>query len=724
MKKRKISVLSSDEIRLHIFAFSLTAILLEIFYASIIRYIAIPKDSFFLYFMAFFVFYTVIDNLFQIFVAKKASALISLLPAILMFVLLSESENRPFIKYAIITAAVLRLFIVSIPYRKEATVYGCFIFDAVALYLRFAFGRFCSGSLTDKLLFIFLVILTISAFQKSFPFIYFAMIGIIIVFLPISQKPIDWSFWIKMGEQVAEKAQNISYYMPYHIDGNTYSVGYSSFHMKGNKISRSKKSERTQIILETKDKPYFTYRDKDSGKLMKMRRTLYLAGGKGVDKQQLVRYIQFLYDNGVTYNESRMFSQVSKVKVEYNYIKTSDEIAPSSVISMEASGKNIEEGVNDKVHKKGYSIETRYIDIDYGNQYLISLFRNAEMSADKKKLSFEEARDYAKKLYSINLENIVSEVEYKDLAGANTSRDYLETDGCSERLRELADSLTDGVKSDYDKCRKIEEYLRQYPYSLDASGGYDASSDMSTAKGMADIADRFLFDTESGYCVHYASSMVMLLRLAGIPARAERGFYYLFPFEEEDNYKVSGMCAHTWPMAYIENVGWIPFEPTGAYRTFEDYTWHRGDVNVPQAKKVQKKEIEESAVQNEDNSGKMAAEAFNIAIPVAVSIAVLLILIIVGSFFARTIHYRYAGAEEKLRLDVEQIKKSLEKKNKDKFIDRGLLSDYLCMAPKEMQSDLRVVFEAYYRSIYGNDGSKKIQREESELAKSIRENLR
>ena len=45
--------------------------------------------------------------------------------------------------------------------------------------------------------------------------------------------------------------------------------------------------------------------------------------------------------------------------------------------------------------------------------------------------------------------------------------------------------------------------------------------------------------------------------------------------ERNDVMAVAGNCAHVWPEAYLENVGWVPFEPTAAYRTAADNTWHK-----------------------------------------------------------------------------------------------------------------------------------------------------
>jgi transglutaminase-like putative cysteine protease len=60
----------------------------------------------------------------------------------------------------------------------------------------------------------------------------------------------------------------------------------------------------------------------------------------------------------------------------------------------------------------------------------------------------------------------------------------------------------------------IEDYLRTYPYNLD----------VPIPPAQHDITDYFLFDLKKGYCDYFATSMVVLSRLAGIPARLAIGY--------------------------------------------------------------------------------------------------------------------------------------------------------------------------------------------------------
>ena len=82
-------------------------------------------------------------------------------------------------------------------------------------------------------------------------------------------------------------------------------------------------------------------------------------------------------------------------------------------------------------------------------------------------------------------------------------------------------------------------------------------------------------DVKSGYCVHFASSMAVMARLVGIPARVAVGF---LPGEletdektREQYYSVTSHDLHAWPELYFEDVGWVPFEPTPGRGVVPDY---------------------------------------------------------------------------------------------------------------------------------------------------------
>ena len=79
-----------------------------------------------------------------------------------------------------------------------------------------------------------------------------------------------------------------------------------------------------------------------------------------------------------------------------------------------------------------------------------------------------------------------------------------------------------------------------------------------------DAMDDFLFSTRRGFCEHYASAFVVLMRAAGIPARVVTG-YQGGEINPVDGYlTVRQSDAHAWAEVWIEGQGWRRVDPTAA----------------------------------------------------------------------------------------------------------------------------------------------------------------
>jgi len=79
-----------------------------------------------------------------------------------------------------------------------------------------------------------------------------------------------------------------------------------------------------------------------------------------------------------------------------------------------------------------------------------------------------------------------------------------------------------------------------------------------------DSVDEFLFNTRSGFCEHYASTFVVLMRAMGIPARVVTG-YQGGEVNPVDGYlTVRQSDAHAWAEVWLENHGWQRIDPTAA----------------------------------------------------------------------------------------------------------------------------------------------------------------
>ena len=76
--------------------------------------------------------------------------------------------------------------------------------------------------------------------------------------------------------------------------------------------------------------------------------------------------------------------------------------------------------------------------------------------------------------------------------------------------------------------------------------------------------DDFLFTTRAGFCEHYASGFVFLMRAAGIPARVVTG-YQGGEYNAFGNYYIIRQSdAHAWAEVWLKARGWVRIDPTAA----------------------------------------------------------------------------------------------------------------------------------------------------------------
>ncbi len=97
-----------------------------------------------------------------------------------------------------------------------------------------------------------------------------------------------------------------------------------------------------------------------------------------------------------------------------------------------------------------------------------------------------------------------------------------------------------------------------------------------------DFVNYFLIENQLGYCSHYATSGVMLARMAGIPARYATGYIIVADDFNQSSKNDDGSYtinvkddrSHAWAEVYLDSFGWVPFEFTAGYsrRTIETNT--------------------------------------------------------------------------------------------------------------------------------------------------------
>lgn len=128
-----------------------------------------------------------------------------------------------------------------------------------------------------------------------------------------------------------------------------------------------------------------------------------------------------------------------------------------------------------------------------------------------------------------------------------------------ERVTELAYDIIKSRSTDYDKARAIEQYFKRNGFTYE-------TEDIAVPDEGQDYVDQFLFETRIGYCDNFSTSMVVLLRSVGIPARWVKGYANGTEVGKTEDgmrtFEIQNNDAHSWVEAFIEGIGWMPFEPT------------------------------------------------------------------------------------------------------------------------------------------------------------------
>ncbi|HEV2250086.1 MAG TPA: transglutaminaseTgpA domain-containing protein [Candidatus Limnocylindria bacterium] len=140
-----------------------------------------------------------------------------------------------------------------------------------------------------------------------------------------------------------------------------------------------------------------------------------------------------------------------------------------------------------------------------------------------------------------------------------------------QRVKDLAFAIAATKATAYDKAEAIEAYLRNT---------YKYSTVVKSAPPGRDPVDYFLFDLKADFCEYFASSMTVLLREVGVPARVVEGFT-AGEVDASGRYAVRELNAHAWVEAYFPQYGWIEFEPTPSELPFDRAETSPTDPNNP-----------------------------------------------------------------------------------------------------------------------------------------------
>ncbi|MEN5073801.1 DUF3488 and transglutaminase-like domain-containing protein [Isoptericola cucumis] len=174
----------------------------------------------------------------------------------------------------------------------------------------------------------------------------------------------------------------------------------------------------------------------------------------------------------------------------------------------------------------------------------------------------------------------------------------------SEDIAETAREVTAGAQTPYDQAVAIQRWLRNpgtFTYSTTLPRG-----------GTGDPVWDFL-QHRTGYCIQFATTMVVMARSLGIPTRMAVGY---LPGDRSDDgvWEITGQDSHAWPEVYFPDTGWVRFEPTPAQQTGSapEYTVPEsggGPAPVPTGNDLENRRPVSEAPQEQEPPASAPAEA-------------------------------------------------------------------------------------------------------------------
>ncbi len=130
----------------------------------------------------------------------------------------------------------------------------------------------------------------------------------------------------------------------------------------------------------------------------------------------------------------------------------------------------------------------------------------------------------------------------------------------SEEVKQLALEITKDCTYDWEKAEALQSYFTENGFVYDLEYTAEDTS-----------PEYFLFESKRGTCSDFASAFVLMARAAGLTVRYAEGYS---PKEApgENMYTIYDSDAHAYPEVFIQNMGWLVYEPTVAsmYNNFNN----------------------------------------------------------------------------------------------------------------------------------------------------------
>ena len=380
--------------------------------------------------------------------------------------------------------------------------------------------------------------------------------------MPAPESPYDWQ-WVKnLYSQVKESFLVVSQNL-FHGNREDFSTALSGFSDDGELGDGVQDDDREVMKIQAQrslvtnvyliGKVYDTFDGRQ-----------WLQEYEGDEEERFIDTVETLY--AVRRLDEKYLTdylRTANIRIRYEVFNTEYVFAPLKARSIQGRAHVLDysfEG-GDMVFesRKGYGTEynVEYYQMNMGEELFGQLLKTPKEPDEA--LWNTVAREYKKQTgRNITLELVES---HRQMIYEN----YLEEITLSQDVESYLAEITRDARTDLERLQAIERELNFYTYNRRPGSLPD------TVTNASEFLDYFLLERREGYCTYFATAFVLLARAEGIPARYVQGF--CVPMQGSQEAAVLSSMAHSWPEVYIEDVGWIPFEPTPGYEKLRYVPW-------------------------------------------------------------------------------------------------------------------------------------------------------
>lgn len=463
------------------------------------------------------------------------------------------------------------------------------------------------------------------------------LLCICVLLMPASAKPYDWNFVKNLYQHVSRYMNQVSGYLLYPSE----EYGVSGFSIETDFFGALSKNEQKVLRVSV---------DKNNTD------NLYLIGAISEefdgrewvfkaksDNERMMDMLETTYAiRKLNYGKPTDFMRKTTVTCENLLYNTHFVFAPAKtrIETMMTDNPEFEEKNHSLLTKKRLKYEDVYESSCYILNYENPSFE--QLLSEAQPVTESDWGELTKGEYSLNNPSYSYDayLDYKE----NIYETCCDTDGVSDEVAQLLNDIKENSDSDYEEMKQLEEYLKSMEYSVSPGKLPKSVTDGKT------FLDYMLLESKKGYCVHYATTFVLLARELGMPARYVQG-YYVERNSMAEVIVTQGQ-AHAWPEVYFEHVGWIAFEPTPGY--VQQRGWIVQDGASQHNKKNKYENSDNLEVQNEQeedtNNEEKEEKVIHIELllfPIAGVLLFLVLFFIISRIIARR-GYKCLQPEDKL----------------------------------------------------------------------------